>query len=144
MKQFKHVDVSFAVATDNGLITPIVKNAEEKSIGQIAQDTRTLIEKSKNNKLQPQDYQGGTITISNLGMMGIDAFSAVINPPQVCILAISQTKKCPVFDEESGMRWENKMNVTLSADHRVVDGAVGARWLAVFKKYMENPMMLCI
>ena len=92
----------------------------------------------------PADYQGGTISISNMGMMGVDHFSAVINPPQVCILAIGSTTKQSVYDEESGIRWENIMKVTLSSDHRVVDGAVAAKWLKSFKKYMENPMLLIV
>lgn len=144
LRQFEHVDVSFAVATNNGLITPIVKSADTKTLGQIGLETKSLIDKAKNNKLLPTEYQGGTITISNLGMMGIDHFSAVINPPQACILAIGSTKKQPVFDETTGIKWENQMIITLSADHRVVDGAVGAQWINAFKKYMENPLLLCI
>jgi pyruvate dehydrogenase E2 component (dihydrolipoamide acetyltransferase) len=144
--RFYNVDVSFAVDLGNGLITPIVKNANEKSLSQINERTKELVEKAKNNKLLPEEYQGGTFTISNLGTMGVSSFSAVINPPQSCILAIGSTVKKPKFCEESpnSLKWTNNMSVTLSSDHRVVDGAVGARWLKVFKQHLENPLNLLI
>lgn len=144
--QFNNCDVSFAVDIGDGLITPIIKEANLKTLSGISRNGKELIEKAKNKKLKPEDYMGGTFTISNLGMMGVDFFSAVINPPQSCILAIGKTVKTPVYSEteELKFRFADLMTVTLSADHRVVDGAVGARWLQVFKKYMENPILLTV
>lgn len=144
--RFHDVDVAFAVDTGDGLITPIVKKANLKTISTIAKETKDLIIKAKDKKLRPDDFMGGTFTISNLGTMGIDNFSAVINPPQSCILAVGRTVKEPVFDEkaEKGFRFADTMTVTLSCDHRVVDGAVGAKWLQVFKKYIENPVLITL
>ncbi|CAL1538722.1 unnamed protein product [Lymnaea stagnalis] len=149
IRQYSTVDVSIAVATDNGLITPIVFNAETKGLSQIAQDVASLAAKAREGKLQPQEYQGGTFTISNLGMFGIKNFSAVINPPQSCILAVGGADKKVVvagdkdivLDDPSKSRFSTAhiMTVTLSCDHRVVDGAVGAQWLAEFKSLMEKP-----
>lgn len=149
IRQYSTVDVSIAVATDNGLITPIVFNAETKGLSQIAQDVASLAAKAREGKLQPQEYQGGTFTISNLGMFGIKNFSAVINPPQSCILAVGGADKKVVvagdkdivLDDSSKSRFSTAhiMTVTLSCDHRVVDGAVGAQWLAEFKSLMEKP-----
>ncbi len=146
IQQFKNVDVSFAVDLGGGLITPIVKEANNLSLSQINASVKELVEKAQNNKLMPDDYQGGTFTISNLGSMGIKSFSAVINPPQSCILAIGATERTPVYDEESAynIKWVNKMCVTLSADHRGVDGAVGAKWINSFKKHLEQPMLLLL
>ena len=144
--RFQDVDISFAVDTGDGLITPIIKKANLKTISAISKETKDLIGKSKDKKLKPEEYIGGTITISNLGMMGIDNFSAVINPPQSCILAIGKTTKEPVYDEKDpkGFRFADIMSVTLSCDHRVVDGAVGAKWLQSFKRYIENPLLITL
>ncbi|XP_050408500.2 dihydrolipoyllysine-residue acetyltransferase component of pyruvate dehydrogenase complex, mitochondrial [Patella vulgata] len=141
IRQYNSVDVNIAVATDNGLITPIVFRAESKGLSQISQDVQALAAKAKAGKLQPQEYQGGTFTISNLGMFGIKQFSAVINPPQACILAVGGASKQLIVDQHSneGYRSANIMTVTLSCDHRVVDGAVGARWLQEFRRLLENP-----
>ena len=144
--RFHDVDVSFAVDTGDGLITPIVKKANLKTISAISKESKELVEKAKSKKLKPEEFVGGTFTISNLGMMGIDSFSAVINPPQSCILAIGRTVKEPVYDEKDakGFRFADVMTVTLSCDHRVVDGAVGAKWLQAFKKYIENPLLITL
>jgi len=139
IRKYNTVDVCVAVATDNGLITPIVFNADTKGLTSISFDVTSLAKKARNNKLKPHEFQGGTFTISNLGMFGIKHFAAVINPPQACILAVGGSEKRVVPDEKGGYRTATFMNVTLSCDHRVVDGAVGAKWLDVFKKYMQNP-----
>lgn len=146
IRQFNDCDVSFAVATEEGLITPIIKQANRRTLSDISKNGRELINKAKEKKLKPDEYMGGTFTISNLGMMGIDSFSAVINPPQSCILAVGATRKVPVVDTnaELGFRFADMMNVTVSCDHRVVDGAVGARWLAAFKDYIQRPHLLTL
>ncbi len=146
MTRFEDVDVSFAVAIESGLITPIVASANNKTLSKIAQDTKTLIAKAKEGKLAPNEYIGGTFTISNLGMFGVKQFTAIINPPQACILAVGTTELHPVFSEAAPNKVEfvNKMLVTLSSDHRVVDGAVAARWLNVFRDHLENPLKLVI
>lgn len=141
IRQFDNVDVSVAVSTDKGLITPIVFNADTKGIATISKNVKELAGKARAGKLKPQEFQGGTISISNLGMFGINAFTAVINPPQSCILAVGTTEKKLVLDEKSekGFREVNCMQVTLSCDHRVVDGAIGANWLQAFRLYIEQP-----
>ncbi|XP_078055103.1 dihydrolipoyllysine-residue acetyltransferase component of pyruvate dehydrogenase complex, mitochondrial isoform X2 [Mustelus asterias] len=140
IRQNHVVDVSVAVSTPAGLITPIVFNAHFKGLVTINTDVKSLAEKARGGKLHPHEFQGGTFTISNLGMYGIKNFSAIINPPQACILAVggSEQRLLPA-DNERGYDVSNMMAVTLSCDHRVVDGAVGAQWLAEFKKFLERP-----
>ncbi|KJA29248.1 hypothetical protein HYPSUDRAFT_32650 [Hypholoma sublateritium FD-334 SS-4] len=142
IRTYKKADISVAVATPSGLITPIIKDAGSKGLATISAETKALAKKARDGKLQPSEYQGGTFTISNLGMFGIDHFTAIINPPQSCILAVGSTqpKFVPAPEEERGFKIVQSMNVTLSSDHRTVDGAVGARWLAAFKGYLENPL----
>uniref|UniRef100_A0A8C5K9P8 Dihydrolipoamide acetyltransferase component of pyruvate dehydrogenase complex n=1 Tax=Jaculus jaculus TaxID=51337 RepID=A0A8C5K9P8_JACJA len=139
------VDVSVAVSTPAGLITPIVFNAHIKGLETIANDVVSLATRAREGKLQPHEFQGGTFTISNLGMFGIKNFSAIINPPQACILAVgaSEDKLIPA-DNERGFDVASMMSVTLSCDHRVVDGAVGAQWLAEFRKYLEKPITMLL
>lgn len=146
IRQHHTVDISVAVSTDAGLITPIVFDADAKGLAEIAQDVRSLAERAREGGLKPEEYQGGTFTISNLGMYGVKSFSAIINPPQACILAVGATEEMMVPDNEApeGFSRANVMSVTLSCDHRVVDGAVGARWLQAFKKYMENPVSILL
>lgn len=141
IRQYNSVDVNVAVATENGLITPIVFGADTKGLTAIGQDVLALATKAREGKLQPHEFQGGTFTISNLGMFGIKHFSAVINPPQACILAVGGAERQLVTSDSSdtGFRAATMMSVTLSCDHRVVDGAVGAQWLAEFRKLMEQP-----
>lgn len=131
-----------AVATPTGLITPIIKDAGGKGLATLSAETKALAKKARDGKLAPQEYQGGTFTISNLGMYGVDHFSAIINAPQSCILAVggTQPRLVPAPEEERGFKTVQTMKVTLSADHRVVDGAVAARWLSAFKGYLENPL----
>ncbi|CAF0960698.1 unnamed protein product [Brachionus calyciflorus] len=144
IRKYNNVDINVAVATPNGLITPIVFNADKKGLSSINFDVASLAKKAKDNKLQPHEFMGGTFTISNLGMFGIKSFSAVINPPQACILAVGGAEKRVVPDEKNGHKVATYMQVTLSSDHRVVDGAVGAKWLEHFKKYMENPASMLL
>lgn len=144
IRKYNNVDVCVAVATENGLITPIVHNADKKGLSGISFDVNSLAQKARANKLQPHEFMGGTFTVSNLGMFGVKNFSAVINPPQACILAVGGSEKRVVPDEANGHRTATFMTVTLSCDHRVVDGAVGAKWLSVFKKFMENPASMLL
>ncbi|XP_042237993.1 dihydrolipoyllysine-residue acetyltransferase component of pyruvate dehydrogenase complex, mitochondrial-like isoform X2 [Homarus americanus] len=146
IRHYNNVDVSVAVSTDRGLITPIVFKAEQKGLATIATDVKALAGKAREGKLQPHEFQGGTFSVSNLGMFGVKNFSAIINPPQSCILAVGGTEKRLIVDEESeqGFRAAQMMSVTLSCDHRTVDGAVGAQWLASFKKYLEKPSTMLL
>lgn len=146
IRQHHNVDVSVAVSTEFGLITPIVFNADKKGLQEINADVTTLAHKARDNKLQPHEFQGGTITVSNLGMYGVKNFSAIINPPQACILAVGKAEKQVVVDEnsEKGYTTGTMMSVTLSCDHRVVDGAVGAQWLSAFKSYLEKPLTMLL
>ena len=137
-------DVSVAVDTGSGLITPIVTNANSKGLAEISSNIKELAGKAKEGKLQPHEFMGGTITVSNLGMFGIGHFTAIINPPQSCILAVGGTKKKVLPASDGGYKTVNTMNVTLSCDHRVVDGAVGAQWLKHFKKYIEEPTSMLL
>uniref|UniRef100_A0A8D1LQ66 Acetyltransferase component of pyruvate dehydrogenase complex n=1 Tax=Sus scrofa TaxID=9823 RepID=A0A8D1LQ66_PIG len=145
IRQNHVVDISVAVSTPAGLITPIVFNAHIKGLETIANDVVSLATKAREGKLQPHEFQGGTFTISNLGMFGIKNFSAIINPPQACILAVgaSEDRLFPA-DNEKGFDVASMMSVTLSCDHRVVDGAVGAQWLAEFRKYLEKPITMLL
>ncbi|KAJ3890282.1 dihydrolipoamide acetyltransferase [Lentinula edodes] len=142
IRTYKKADISVAVATPTGLITPIVKDAGSKGLATISAETKALAKKARDGKLAPSDYQGGTFTISNLGMFGVSHFTAIINPPQSCILAVGSTepKFVPAPEEERGFKVVQNMQVTLSSDHRTVDGAIAARWLSAFKGYLENPL----
>ena len=142
-KFFKSSDISVAVAIDGGLITPIVRNVEEKGIHKISSEIKELVEKAKNGTLSPNEYSGGTFSISNLGMYGIKNFTAIINPPQSAILAVGAGQKIPTVNDDKIVIC-NIMNVTLSCDHRAIDGAVGAKFLQVFKKIIENPMLMSL
>ncbi|XP_064541863.1 dihydrolipoyllysine-residue acetyltransferase component of pyruvate dehydrogenase complex, mitochondrial isoform X2 [Drosophila montana] len=146
IRQFDDVDVSVAVSTEKGLITPIIFGADRKGVLEISKNVKELAGKARANKLQPHEFQGGTISVSNLGMFGVNQFCAVINPPQSCILAIGTTTKKLVLDPDSikGFKEVNMLTVTLSADHRVVDGAVAAVWLKHFRDYMEDPQTMIL
>ena len=139
----KHADVAVAVAIDGGLITPIVFNAEGKGLATIAAETKDLAERARGRKLKPAEYQGGTFSISNLGMFGIKEFAAVINPPHGAILAVGAGEKRPVV-KGGALAVATVMTVTLSCDHRVVDGAVGAEFLAAFKGLIEDPITMML
>ncbi|KAK7789206.1 hypothetical protein R5R35_009624 [Gryllus longicercus] len=141
IRQYSSVDMSIAVATDKGLITPIVFEADKKGLATISQEVKSLAARAREGKLQPHEFQGGTFSISNLGMFGITSFSAIINPPQACILAVggTTTRLIPSKDPEKGYQPAQFLTVSLSCDHRVVDGAVGAQWLQAFQQLMEKP-----
>ncbi|KAJ7038070.1 dihydrolipoamide acetyltransferase [Mycena alexandri] len=142
IRTYKKADISVAVATPTGLITPILKDAGSKGLATISAETKALAKKARDGKLAPAEYQGGTFTISNLGMFGVSHFTAIINSPQSCILAVGATEATlvPAPEEERGFKTVQIMKVTLSSDHRTVDGAVAARWLSAFKGYLENPL----
>jgi len=143
IREYHTCDVSVAVDTGSGLITPIITNVESRGLAEISETVRELAGRAKEGKLQPHEFQGGSITVSNLGMFGINQFTAIINPPQACILAVGGTeKKVVVKNGEPAV--SNMMRVTMSCDHRVVDGAVGAQWLQHFKKFMENPKAMLL
>ncbi len=144
IRQYKSVDMSVAVQTDIGLMVPIVKNADSKGLAAISADVQRLAAKAKGGKLAPAEFMGGTFTISNLGMFGIKSFSAIVNPPQACILAVGGPQKRVVVTADGSFAEEAFITVTLSCDHRVVDGAVGATWLKAFRGYLEEPLTLLL
>jgi pyruvate dehydrogenase E2 component (dihydrolipoamide acetyltransferase) len=138
-----HINIGVAVAIEDGLIVPVVKFADSKSLSHISAEVKELADKAKNKKLQPSEFEGNTFTISNLGMFGIDEFTAIINPPDACILAVGAAKETVVV-ENGQMKVANVMKVTLSCDHRVVDGAVGSAFLKTLKELLENPVKLLV
>ena len=142
--QLESSDISVAVAIEDGLITPIIRDAEKKNLQEISFEMKDKVVKAKTKKLLPEDYTGGSCSISNLGMMGIENFDAVINPPQASILAVGSTVKKPLVRSNDEIYVGNAMSVTLSADHRVIDGAVGAAFLSSISEYLSNPLKLMI
>jgi pyruvate dehydrogenase E2 component (dihydrolipoamide acetyltransferase) len=144
IRQNHHVHIGSAVAIEDGLIVPVIRFADQKTLSQIAGEAKDLYDKAKNKKLQPQDFSGNTFTISNLGMMGIEEFTAIINPPDSAILAVGGIKETVVPAEKGQFKVVNIMKLTLSCDHRSVDGAVGARFLATLKGYLENPVTMLV
>ncbi len=138
--RFAHADIGIAVAIDGGLITPVIRNAESKSLTAISLEMRDLAERARARKLMPNEYLGGASAISNLGMYGVREFSAIINPPHATILAVGATRRAPVETEGGGVKFISQMTVTLSCDHRVVDGALGAELLVAFKSFVEKPV----
>lgn len=143
MMYYEHADISVAVATPNGLITPIIKQAEQKGLTQIAGEMKDLAARARDGKLKPDEYQGGTFSISNLGMFGVKQFEAVINPPQGCILAIGMGEQRPVV-KNGQIVPATIMTCTLSVDHRAVDGAVGAQFLQAFKGFIDDPLTMLL
>ena len=142
--QFGRVDVGLAVAQSDGLITPVVRNCESKGIQAIDQDMKVLIDKAQNNKLQPDEYTNATFTVSNLGSFGIEEFTAIINPPGAAILAIGMSEKTPIVTANDQIVVKPMMKVSLSCDHRVIDGAVGAAFLKDLKDMMEDPIRVLL
>jgi pyruvate dehydrogenase E2 component (dihydrolipoamide acetyltransferase) len=140
---YNNIDISMAVAIDGGLITPIIKNADQKTIQAISTETKQLAKKARDGKLQPEEFQGGSFSISNLGMFGIDNFSAIVNPPQSCILAVARAVDKPIVDHGQ-IKIASMMNVTLSSDHRSVDGSVGAEFLKALRRYIEHPILMVV
>ncbi|KAL5605366.1 hypothetical protein FOVSG1_005513 [Fusarium oxysporum f. sp. vasinfectum] len=146
IRQFNNVDVSVAVSTPTGLITPIVTGVEGRGLEAISSQVKSLAKKARDGKLKPEEYQGGTISISNMGMNpAVDHFTAVINPPQAAILAVGTTKKVAIpAENEAGVEFDDQITLTASFDHKVVDGAVGAEWLKELKQVLENPLELLL
>lgn len=140
---YNNIDISMAVAIDGGLITPIIKNADQKTIQAISIEAKQLAKKARDGKLQPEEFQGGSFSISNLGMFGIDNFAAIVNPPQSCILAVARAVEKPIV-EHGQIKTAHMMNVTLSSDHRSVDGAVGAEFLKALRRYIEHPILMLV
>lgn len=143
IRQYQHIHVGVAVAIEDGLIVPVIRFADQKTLSQIAAETKELAGKARNKKLQPNEFTGNTFTISNLGMMDIDEFTAIINPPDSAIMAVGRIKE-EVYRKGDGFAVRNVMKITLSCDHRSVDGAVGAGFLQTFKKYLENPVTMLV
>jgi pyruvate dehydrogenase E2 component (dihydrolipoamide acetyltransferase) len=141
--KYNNVDISVAVATDGGLITPIIRNADQKTLVQISNEMKELAKRARENKLRPEEFQGGGFSISNLGMFGIKHFAAIVNPPQSCILAVGAGEERAIV-KDGAVKIANLMTVTLSVDHRSVDGAVGAKFLEAFKDYIENPVKMLV
>ena len=143
VRHYVHADISVAVSTPNGLITPIVKAAEGKGLRAISDEVKDLAGRAREGKLKPEEFQGGTFTVSNLGMFGIKEFGAIINPPQACILAVGAGAQKP-YVENGEVKIGTFMTCTLSVDHRAVDGAVGAEYLKFLKQYIENPASMLV
>jgi pyruvate dehydrogenase E2 component (dihydrolipoamide acetyltransferase) len=143
IRRNQHVHVGVAVAVEDGLLVPVIRFADTKGLSQISAEVKDLAGRAKDKKLQPSDWEGNTFTISNLGMFGIESFTAIVNPPDSCILAIGGIKEVPVVKNGQVVPG-NVMKVTLSCDHRVVDGATGAAFLQTFKGYMENPVSMLL
>ena len=139
----QHIHIGVAVATERGLIVPVVRDVDQKSLGQISRETRDLAERANSGKLQPPDYTGGTFTISNLGMFGVEQFNAVINPPEAAILAVGGIAREPA-EHDGQIVLRDHMKLTLSVDHRALDGAMGARYLQALKQLLEKPMLLLV
>ena len=143
IQQYLKADISVAVSTPTGLITPIIRSAEDKGLRDISTEMKELAGRAREGKLKPEEFQGGSFSISNLGMFGVKEFAAIINPPQGCILAIGAGEQRPVVINDK-VEIKTVMNCTLSVDHRCVDGAVGAEYLQVFKRYIENPVSMLV
>ena len=138
--RFKRSDVAVAVAIEGGLITPVIREADTKRLSAISAEMKDLAARARDRKLKPNEYQGGSSAISNLGMFGVREFSAIINPPHATILAVGGVRRQAVEKEDGGVAFASLMTVTLSCDHRVVDGALGAQLLAAFKEIVEKPI----
>jgi pyruvate dehydrogenase E2 component (dihydrolipoamide acetyltransferase) len=142
--RFKGSDVGVAVSVDGGLITPVIRDAHAKSVGQISAEMKDLAERARTKKLRPQEIVGGVTAVSNLGMYGVREFSAIINPPHATILAVGAAQRRPVEDDKGGIRFTDQMTVTLSCDHRVVDGALGAQLLEALALFIEHPVGMMV
>lgn len=143
IRYYSHIHVGVAVAIDEGLIVPVVRFADSKNLSSLSSEIKSLADKAKNKKLQPNEFEGNTFTISNLGMFGIEAFTAIVNPPDACILAVGAVKET-VIVENGEMKIGNVMKVTLSCDHRAVDGAIGSAFLKTLKDMLENPVKMMV
>ena len=142
--QYADVDLGIAVAIDDGLLTPVIRAAQTQSLREISALAKDLASRARNKRMKPEEFQGGTFTVSNLGGMGIDSFSAVINPPQGFILAVGKITKVPVTDDCDQIVVGHRMSITMSCDHRVIDGALGAQYLKELRHLLENPALLLV
>ncbi len=142
--QYADVDLGIAVAIEDGLLTPVVRAAQNKSLREISEVAKDLAHRARNKRMKPEEFQGGTFTVSNLGGLGIDSFSAVINPPQGFILAVGKIPKVPVIDDSDQIIAGHRMSLTMSCDHRVIDGALGAEYLKELRHLLENPALLMV
>ena len=142
--QYADVDLGIAVAIEDGLLTPVIRAAQNKSLREISEQVKDLASRARNKRMKPEEFQGGTFTVSNLGGMGIDSFSAVINPPQGFILAVGKVTKVPVIDDSDQIVPGHRMSITMSCDHRVIDGALGAEYLKELRHLLENPALLLV
>lgn len=140
----ERVDLAMAVALEEGLITPVIRDAANKPLSVISAEAKDLASRAREGRLKPDEYQGGTFTVSNMGMFGVESFSAIINPPQAAIVAVSSVVRRPDFDEEGNVVPRSAMKLTLSADHRIANGADGARYMSEVKRLLENPMLLLV
>ena len=140
--QLKPSDIAIAVAVEDGLFTPVIRDAEAKTLSNLSKEMKELAEKARSKKLMPNEYQGGSFSISNLGMFGIDNFDAVINPPHGAILAVGASLKKPIANEDNAITIASVMSLTLSVDHRVIDGALGAELMQNITKYLEDPVLM--
>jgi pyruvate dehydrogenase E2 component (dihydrolipoamide acetyltransferase) len=142
--EFQDVDIAVAVAIESGLVTPVIRAAQKMSLKQISEAVKDLAHRARNKRMKPEEFQGGAFTVSNLGGYGIDSFSAIINPPQSFILAIGKVSKQAVIDDCDQVGVGQRMSITMSCDHRVVDGALGADYLKELRRLLENPTLLLI
>jgi len=142
--RFAHADIGVTVALDGGLVTPVVRNADTKPLTAVSAEMRDLADRARNKKLKLNEYQGGVSAISNLGMYGVREFAAIINPPHATILAVGAARRAPVETADGGVKFVSQMSATLSCDHRVIDGALGAELLAAFKALIEQPVTFLV
>jgi pyruvate dehydrogenase E2 component (dihydrolipoamide acetyltransferase) len=142
--RFAHADIGVAVALDGGLITPVIRNADSKSVTAVSAEMRDLAARARDKKLKPAEYQGGASAISNLGMYGMREFTAIINPPHATILAVGAARRAPVEAQDGSVKFVSQMTATVSCDHRVLDGALGAELLAAFKALIEQPVTFLV
>jgi len=142
--EYGSVNFSVAIAVEDGLITPVIRDAHKLSLRQISSAVKDLAARARSKKIKPEEYQGGTLTISNLGAYGVDSFYAIINPPQAAILAVGAIVKKPVVNAQDQIVVGHRMSISLSGDHRVVDGAAGAEFLATIRKSLESPSSLLV
>jgi pyruvate dehydrogenase E2 component (dihydrolipoamide acetyltransferase) len=142
--QYADIDLAVAVAIEDGLVTPVIRAAQNKSLREISEAVKDLAHRARNKRMKPEEFQGGTFTVSNLGGMGIDSFSAVINPPQGFILAVGAVIKTAVIDDCDQIQVGHRMSLCISCDHRVIDGALGAEYLKELRHLLENPTLLLI
>ena len=142
--QYADIDLGIAVAIEDGLLTPVIRAAQNKSLREISELAKDLAHRARNKRMKPEEFQGGTFTVSNLGAMGIDSFSAVINPPQGFILAVGRITNVPVLDDSDQIVAGHRMSLTMSCDHRVIDGALGAEYLKELRHLLENPALLLV